>query len=401
MQQLLTIGGITQEAARVLVNNLVFTKHVNRSYDDKFGDEGAKIGSTLNLRLPVRAAYTTGQGLQLQDMIETSVPLTLTTQYQRAFTFTSADRKLSVDDFSDRFLMPNLASLANQIDFDGLNQYQNVYNEVGTPNTVPSTALTYLQAGQRLHEEAAPQDDRYICISPNQNATILNALTGFFNPQVTISKQYDKGIMSKNTLGFDWYMDQNVRIQTVGTLGGTPLVNGAGQTGATLVTNGWTAVALQRLNVGDVFTIAGVNATNPQNFASTGALRQFVVTAPGSSDGSGNMTINISPSIITSGPFQTVTASPANAAALTVQGASAVATPRGLAFHKDAFIFACADLPLPEGVDMAKRMADKQLGLSFRGVRAYDINTDRFPFRFDLLGGWATLYPQLAVRICS
>src|ERR1700730_5064783 len=153
---------ITQEALRKLVNNLVFTNHVARDWDDQFGKRGAKIGDTINLRLPVRFMPTAGQGLQLQDLNETSVPLVLTTQYQRAFEVISADLELNIDDFAERFVSPAMMSLANQVDYDGLGQFANVYNELGTPGTPPSTADNALAVGQRLNEEAAPVDDRVV-----------------------------------------------------------------------------------------------------------------------------------------------------------------------------------------------------------------------------------------------
>lgn len=412
MDQLLTIGQITRETMMVLENSLTFTGRVRRDLDDQFAKSGAKIGSVVNVRKPVRFVDTTGQGLQLQDLTETSVPVTLTTQYQRAFTCTTADLALNIDDYSKRFIRPAVASLANQIDFDGLSQYINIYNTVGTPGT-PITLLTggYLAAGQRLDEEACPRDDeRYLVLNPAQQASIVGGLTNIFNPTSKISAQYSRGLMSSGTIGFDWYMDQNVRSQTVGPLGGTPTLNGVPASGATsIVTTGWTAAAASRLKKGDVFTIANVFAVNPQSHQTTGALRQFVVTADFSSDGSGNGTVNISPAIVyaasgpnpSQNPFQTVNAAPATTAAITVLGAANTVSPQGLAFHHAAFVFANADLPKPGGVDMADVVRDKQLGMSIRCVRAYDINTDRMPLRLDLLGGWATLYPELAVRIAS
>jgi hypothetical protein len=405
VQTLLTLGDLTQESLRAFLNNLVFAKHVNREFSDRFGNEGAKVGDTTNIRLPIRSLPTSGQGLQLQDMNEQSIPLTLTTQYQRAIQFSSSELKLSVDDFANRYIARLMEGMANQVDYDGLGQYVNVYNEVGTPGTLPTNDTTPLAAGQRLNEEAAA-GDRVLIMNPAINASLVHGMAGFFNPQVTISKQFTKGMISANTLGFDWFMDQNARIQTVGPLGGTPTVNAtAGQTGSSLVTTGWTAAAASRLNVGDVFTIGsgatGVYAVNPQNYQSTGQLRQFVVTAPFSSDGSGNGTISISPAIIVTGPYQTVVAAPAALATINVNGAAGTATGRGLAFTKDAFAFVTADLPLPGGADIASRKSDKQLGLSMRCIRMYDINTDRFPLRIDLLGGWGTLYPQAAVRIAS
>lgn len=397
---LLTISMITREILMILSNNLTFTNEVDRQFDDKFAISGAKIGETLNIRIPVSWSNTQGQGIVLQDVTETSTPLTLSTQYQRSFQFSAADLTLSIDDFAKRYLKTAIISMANQIDFDGLSQYKNVYQNVGIPGFVPNALLTYLDAGVALDNAACPvDDDRSIVINPLMQATIVDALKGLFQESSEISRQYRKGKMG-TSIGFEWYMDQNVNVHTVGAQGGTPLVNGANQTGSSLITDGWTA-ATAILKRGDIFTIGGVNMVNPQNKQDVGALQQFVVTADQTSSGGGADTIPISPAIVTTGAYQNVTVSPADNAVITVFGAGGVTSPQGLAFHEQAFTFACADLQMPGGVDMGERMSDKQLGLSVRVVRAYDINTDRFPCRCDLLGGWATIRPQLACRISS
>lgn len=409
---LLTINQITRESMMVFENSLTFTKRIRRKYDNSFAKSGAKIGSVLNLRLPPRYVQTSGQGLQLQDVTETSVPLTLTTQAQRAFQFTSADLALNIDDFTKRFVKPAVVSLANQVDSDGLALYKTVYNVVGTPGSPPSTLATYLNAGVLLDNNSTPRDDeRALCINPQMQATIVNSLTNIFNPTGTISRQYEKGQMSTGTIGFDWYMDQNVKVHTIGPLGGsTPNVASVPAQGATSIsTQGWTAAAALRLNVGDVFTIGAagttpVNGVNPVSLQSTGSLQQFVVTAPVSSDSSGNATINFQPPIQSTGPFATVNQLPTTGSTnglITVFGAGSTATPQGLAFHPDAFTWATADLPLPQGVDMRDRVKDDQLGLSIRLIRAYDINTDRYPLRIDFLYGFAPIYPQWACRIAS
>ena len=399
---LLTIAMITREALRVLENNLTFTKRVSRQYDDKFGVEGAKIGTTLNVRKPPRYITRTGSALQIQDATETQVPVVLNQQIGVDLQFSSVDLALSIDDFSSRFIYPAIAAVANRIDQLGLELYKTLNQSVGTPGTVPNAFLTYLMAGVRLDDSAAPMDgQRSIVINPLMQATIVDALKGLFQQASAIASQYEKGKMG-TTAGFDWYMDQNVVTHTVGPLGGTPLVNNADQTGSSLVTDGWTAAAARRLNLGDTFIIADVYAVNPQSRQSTGSLQQFLVTANVDSDGSGNATIPIYPPIVVATEqFATVNASPANNAPLTISGAANTVSPQGIAMHKDAFTLACADLPLPRGVDMAARASDKQLGLSVRMIRAYDINTDNFPCRLDILCGWATLRPELAVRIQS
>jgi hypothetical protein len=193
-------------------------------------------------------------------------------------------------------------------------------------------------------------------------------------------------------------------LQSNGVLGGAPTVNGANQgissgwaASTNLVTNNWTAAAAQRLNGGEILTLAGSNAVNPQNRASTNSLQQFVVNAPASSDGAGNMTINISPAIIFGGAFQNVSAAPTTTGAVTVTGAASTSFPQNLAFHKNFGTLAMADLPLPGGVDFAKRAEYR--GFRIRVVRAYDINGDRMPLRTDVLYGTKALLPEIAVRI--
>ena len=395
---------VTRETLRVLENELTFTRQINREYDSQFAKAGAKIGNVCNVRLPVRFSYSQGQGLVLQDLTESSVPVVLNTQYQRSFAITSSDLALSVDDFRKRFIDKAMRSMANQIDGDGLQLYKTVNNEVGTPGSIPSSATVYLAAGALLLNEAAPVEDRCLVISPNMNASIVNGLQGLFNPQKTVGEQYMKGMMSEDTLGFDWYMDQNCATHTVGLQGGTPITNGVNQTGSSIISDGWTA-STQVLNRGDIIQVAGVYAVNPQNLQSFGTLANFVVTADVTSDGSGNATIPISingAGIIVTGPYQNVTIALPDDTAITVNGAASTKSQRGLAFHPDAFTFASADLPLYGGLDMADRIADDQdLKMSMRVIRDYDINLDRAPLRMDLLGGWATLYPQLAVRIAS
>lgn len=347
--------------------------------------------------------------MQIEDITETSVPVVLNHQTHVGISFTSQDLKLSIDEFSKRLIAPAVATIANRIDFYGLQLYQQVYNFVGVPGTVPQDLNVYLNAQAALNNNATPMDgQRHVCITPQMESTIVYALKGLFQSSTQIKEQYEKGMMGTAS-GFDWSMDQNVWTHTVGAIGtSNPLINTAGQTGASLITDGWTANAAI-LNVGDIIQLANVYQVNPQSRQSTNVLQPFVVTAPVVADGAGNATISVSPSIITAGAYQTVTTTPADNAIITVfgigtasfAGLTGISTPQALAFHPDAFTLACADLPLPEGVDMAARAADPDIGISMRLVRAYDINTDKWPCRVDVLYGWAALRPELACRICS
>jgi len=392
----LTISMITKEALRILKNELGFAKNVNRQYDSQFAKGGAKIGSSLNIRKPVRFTVSDGATLSNQDATETSEVLTLDSQKHVAFQFTSKEMALDIDMFSDRYLKPAIASLANKIDYDGLSLYSSVYQSTGTAGTTPADFPVLTDAATKLSNSAAPMGDRTLIVNPAASGAMANGLKGLFQSSEQIKQQYESGLMGLAG-GFKIAQDQNVRQHTVGAYAGTPLVNGANQTGSSLTTDGWTSGA-SALAAGDVFTIADVYAVNPQNRQSTGQLQDFVVTAA-ISDTSGAKVISISPSITVSGAFQTVNASPANDAAITVKGTASGIYPQNLAFHKDAFVLGMADLELPKGVDMAARASDPDAGLSLRIVRDYNISTDYFPCRIDVLYGWKCVYPELANRV--
>lgn len=405
---LLTIGMVAKETLAILENELTFTRLVNRQYDPRFAKIGAKIGDTINIRKPVRYVGRRTATLNVEGSVETSVALTVATQYGTDMSFTSAELALSMDEFRERIIQPAVANIANMIDADGMALYKNVYNVVGTPGVTPATLATYLSAGVALDNEASPMGNRSIVLNPQAQATIIYANLSLFNPSKTISEQYIKGTMA-TAAGFDWYMDQNVAVHTIGTYGGTPLTNYPStpfvQGATSLVTDGWTATTTT-LNVGDIFTVAGVYGINPQSRANTGVLKNFVVTAITTTDGSGNSTIAFLPAMIA--PVagvnvynQTVTALPANNAAVTVFGASATVTPQNLAFCKDAFAFAAVDLPedMP-GVECSTATSPK-LKMSIRLMRGTDMINDRAISRLDLLGGWAAIRPEIACRIAG
>jgi hypothetical protein len=276
-----------------------------------------------------------------------------------------------------------------------------VFSVEGTPGTVPNANSTYLNAAARLTNFATPQGPRRAFINALMRASIANANLALFNPQRDISELWKEAMFSGAALSWDeWYEDVNVFPHTVGPLGGTPTVNGAGQTGSSIITQAWTAAAANRLNKGDVFTIASVFAVNPQNYRSTTQLQQFVVTANTASDGAGAATIPIYPPIITSGAYQTVDSSPANAAALTIVGAANTVTPQGLGFHPSAFVMASANLVMPNQGE-AKRVRMKDIGMALRFWEGSDIMTDQHPSRLDGIYGFKTQRPEFAVRFAS
>jgi len=407
---LLTISKITNEALMVLENELTFTSEVDRNYDDQFAVVGAKIGNTVNVRRPGRFIGTTGPALNVEDFNETSVPVTLSTQFHVDTQFTTQDLALSLDMFSDRVLKPAVAAIANKIDYDGLSTAaSNTANIVGTPGTPPSGLITYLTAGAYLDAEGAPRDGRRSCIvEPFTGATIVDSLKGLFVPSDVIGDQYRKGLMGRDSAGMNWKMDQNVISHTFGSFAGTAVCNTSTATG--FLTTGWaststisiTSTGAVSLKAGDVITIDGVYAVNPQNRQAYGSnkLRNFVVTANASGTGA-TFNVTVSPAVITGGQFQNVSIPSAGSSAVNFYNKTGAVSPQNIVMHRNAFTLAVADLELPEGVHFAGRASDKDIGLSMRVVRQYTINNDSIPTRLDVLYGWAPLYPELACRVAA
>jgi hypothetical protein len=388
---------ITRKSLEILENNLVLTRNVNRQYDDSFAVEGAKIGSTLRIRLPDRALVTDGAALQVQADNEQFTTLTVSSQKHIGVNFTSAELTMQLDDFAERVLKPRVSQLASSVDADVATSYKGIYNTVGTPGSVPSTSLVLLQANQKLNEFATPMDQRYATVNPAANAGLVEGMKGLFNPTGTISRQFKNGMMGEGILGLDEInMSQSISNHTNGDWGTAITVT------STVATEGQSTLGIsftgssKTWNAGDVFTIAGVFAVNPQTRQSTGSLQQFVVTA--AATGSSTATLNISPALYTaSNALATVNSFPQASAVVTMVGSANTGYPQNLIYHKDAISFATADLLLPQGVDMASRQVHN--GISLRIVRQYDINNDRLPCRIDVLYGYNAIRPVTAVRL--
>jgi hypothetical protein len=411
---------VTNEVLRIAHNASAFLGNVNSDFEDSWAGQ-YKPGSVLNARRPVQFTHRTGDAANIQDITESTTPVTIQPLLGVDFAVGSTDLATSIGSngqvdpaFRQRYLKPAGLKIAAILDYSLGQIMKNGFHQmVGTPGTPPATFADLLNAGVPLDRMSVPRDGmRMAAVEPGANATILAGVSSLFNSQQVLSDQYKTGVL-KTGAGLDIAMSQNVPSHTVGPLGGTPAVNGANQgliNGGTtdnpyaattsLVTNGWTAAAAVRLNQGDTFTIAGVFSVNPETKQSTGVLQSFLVTAQTSSDASGNATVVISPAIIAGGAFQNVTARPANTAAITItSGAANTTYSNNLVWHKDAVTFVSPKQELPRGMDMAYQASLADEGsISLRFVRGYDILNNRFISRFDCLWGASVVLPNFGVR---
>jgi hypothetical protein len=264
---------------------------------------------------------------------------------------------------------------------------------------ISPNANTFVTAGAILDDNSAPmmgtKGDRKIVNDPWTDSRTSTSLQGLFNPVARISEQYEYGSV-KQALGFSWMRDQTVIKHTAGTFtAGT--VNGAGQSGNTLVTNAITGT----LNQGDIITIAGVTAVNRVTKQSTGMSRQFVVTANVLTAAT---SIPIYPAIVAQGvggvdsQYQTVVSAPADAAAISLYTAPSAVYRKSLAYAPEAITMVTADLYMPTRgvIDSARAQFD---GVSMRSISAYLPGSDQAINRDDVLFGQLAIRPEWIVGI--
>ena len=406
---LITPSMIAKEALMQLENNLVFANKVHREYAKEFrGGQGASVA----IRRPVKFQTTNGATASLQDVEEKSTNITVDQRKHVAWEFSTQDLTLSIEEYSERYIKPAAITLAQTVDRSIASLYSSVWNAVGTPGTTPANFSAVALAAQRLDEMAVEMSDRTLAVNPAAAYAIANNQTTLNGVGDVRKTAYEKAKVSE-IANFEIYQSQNIVTHTVGTATGTPLVNGASQNvnyanavgnnwSQSLVTDGWTNSITNILRAGDVFTIAGVFAVNP--VPGEGAkqslpyLQQFTVLANANSGAStGPATLTISPPIITSGPFQTVSAAPADNAAITVLGTGGAAIPQNMGFHKNAFALVTVPLDMPDGVAFKAR--ESYNGLSMRVIKDYDFTNDTDRIRLDILYGVKAIYPDLACRL--
>lgn len=411
----LTADVIAKAGLAILDNELGVVKTFHRAYEDEFSNQvnGYKIGDTISIRRPADFTIRTGATLSAQDVIEGKTTLTIDQQIGVDFQFTSSDLTLKINDLAERVMKPAMSTITNYMAYDCLNtMYKRIYNWVGTPGQTINSFSDFAAAPQRLDTMAVPMDNRNSVLSPADHWGMLGSQTALYI-QNAANSAYRDGSLGKIG-GVETRMNQMVPTHTVGALGGTPLVNGASQNVTydtaknawtqSLITDGWTAAAAARVKEGDVFTLyaagtsgAKVKMVNPRTKQVTDVDQQFVITADGSSDGSGNLTLTISPPIITSGPHQTVNAAPADNAGLVMVGTASTGYVQNMAYHKNTMGLAIVPMEMPAAAYGGHRESYK--GISLRVIPIYDGTNDISKWRMDMLYGRKVIDPRLAVRM--
>ena len=395
---------VTKIAVKEFLNALVMGSKVDRQLDSQF----QKVGASIQVRRPVMFEASSGATLgSATDIEERAATVTLDSREKVHFEITSQDMTLSVEDMTERFIRPAMEELAQKVETDIAGVYTNIGNFSGTPGTTPGTFLSVATAGSVLSKLGVPMNERSLFVNADAAVSLADGLKGVF-PTDIASKAIEEAMVGRYGR-WDIFESNSLATHTVGVNTGTPLVNGTAQNTTyalagdtwtqSLITDGWTNDTADILLAGDVITIAGVNAVNRRTRQDTGDLQTFTVTADAAAGATtGPATLTISPPMITSGPYQTVTAAPAEDAVITVKtGVGGATHPQNLGFHKNAITLAMAPLDMPE--DGASSARESFKGISIRSVRQYDITNDKTVFRFDILYGIKAQNPDFAVRL--
>jgi hypothetical protein len=407
---LLTDDVIAKEALRLLKNELVYARLVHRNLEQQFG----KIGDTISIKLPFRTKTASGRTLVKQPMVDQTTTLKIDRQEHFGLEFNQIERRLAIQQFSERYLKSGISQLAHAVDRSiAETAAKQFFFGSGTPGTAVNTD-TFTDVAAYMQLVGVPMDGMVNAVlNPLDGASVQKDVKKFAH-QGLVKRAIEASYLGPLS-GMQAFSTAQQPMHTVGDYAGAPLVNGASQTGSSLITDGWSASLTDALNVGDTFTIAGVYEVNPRTYETTGQLQRFVVTESVDTSAGGAATIKISPAIndgtltttdaegnnVSLAAFQNVTNAPADNAAITVIGTAGTTYRQCVAFHRDAIALAVIDLDLPESAVVKKRVRDEQSGLSLAMTAAFDITDLTQIYRVDVLWGVKAIYPELGHRIYS
>ncbi len=409
---LLTVSMITRRALSLYRNFNSFVKNIDKHYRSEWTSDMA-IGATLNIRKPVDYTLRVGPNAVPQNSNEQQIPLTINNYLGVDTQFTSTDRVLSIENFSDRFIAPMIntlgggtaAAIMAGIETGGsslLGGASNIVNNTasglnnGAAATISPTASTFLTAGAYLDNLSCPSDGRVVVLSQFTQANTVATFAGLFNPQQKISTQYEKGVMGVDTLGFEKFLtDQTVITHTTPAYGTLPTVNGANQSGTAITVSALTGA----LGIGDYIQFTGVTLCNRTTKADTGVLATFVITQNAAI---GATVLNVYPPVIApiagvSQQYQTVMESPGNGAQVLSPVAAGQVYRKNFAFHPTACTAVWVPLPVDmPGTDSYRENLD---GMGMRLVNYYAGTSDVDSWRLDTLFGTCWVRPEWSIVI--
>lgn len=403
---------VAMKGLSLLKNSMAVGPYFSTEYSGEYAQKYA-IGRTLTV--PMSQRYSVQRNDMTYNPQALDRPFTTITVDQTAtvpLEWESIEKALDMERGEERveelYLKPAVAYIRQAIESD-LAQYahQNANMVVGALGTNPSTYdATSAAALQALTEMGCPTDDDNLglFVTPAVNRAVKTGALSVFNDQKSISKQFRSGFVD-HADSFDWYRTNSLYTHTAGTWAGAVTVNGAGQSGSSLIVTCTTGDTFKK---GDKISVANVNQVNLMTRATTttssAGTKTFTITAD-TTGVSSAATLPIYPPIYGPGShYQNVDALPATSAALTLWPGTASPSAKvgkvGLALYPGAFFLVGMKLEEPEAVEICKQYQDPDTGIAIRLIRQWDNIQSRMTNRFDCLWGRGVgLAEQCAVTI--
>jgi len=367
----LTTQIIAREALLRLRNFLVTRALIHTDYSNSF----AKQGDTIRIKKPPTYIADEFDGtINLQDITESHVLVTLDKIADVSVNWTSKERALNIDQFGDQVLNPAVEAIAQKIDYDILSTvYKDVPYFVGTAGTTPDALEDFANARKLLNKLKAPQSLRSAIWDPDADAkfSILDAIV---NAEKSGSTQALRDGAIGKIQGLNNYMSQNIVTHTAGTF-----TAAAGTKVKTQPTVGASSIAIKSSDGGTGTILAG-DLLKIGNY-------YYVATADADAVAN-DVTVSVYPLIQTAHAVDTDVTFPDKTAGGHVAN---------LAFHKNAFAFVQRPLEPPMGG--AESYTVNFEGLSIRVTAGYDMSTKKEIVSLDLLYGIKTIFPELGVRV--
>lgn len=403
------VDWLTMEGLRLLTNKLEVSQAFNTDYNSEFTKDFA-VGETVRVPLPQQFTIRDGLGYNPQAINRIYTTVSCDQIFGVDFEWDSAQAALQMERGQEKikreYLEPAMDQIKQEIDSRCAQfAYQHTNNIVGVLGTDPTSLTIFNQARQRMIEKAGiSQGNRYNCIPPSVNTSLVGTALGLFNPPDAISKQYKEGAIGRYS-GADWYESMSLYDHTAGTWQGAVTVSSFADGSNSLVVNCTSGDTFKK---GDVIGLASVYPVNPmtRRTTSTANTMTVVVTADVTATTT-TATLTISPTLYGPGSqYQNVDALPqANATCTLFPG---TASPngkvgkQGLYLNKGAFALVGVKLETPKAVEMASQNRDPESGIALRFIRMFDPQQSKMINRFDVLMGFGGLRPDnCSVRVLS
>lgn len=403
---MLTNSEITANGLDMLECELGPASHTERKFEGLFGNEPGKSnkGDSYQIRKPPLAEVNEAWAADYQSVDDDSVTLVMDKPKSVDWEITDKQFHLDLTNFEYQVSQPAMSALAHKWNLEVMRLYKKAWNYVGVPETATSASADYLQAGVLMDNNCAPRDgSRAIFLNPRTMAAAVEANKSLQHPEA-LGAAFRKGLYKKDILGFDWHMTQIVANHLSGANTGGGLIDGAGQTGSSLLMDDFTASS-PAFKEGDILDLTGYRDLIPQIYETVlGYVRRVVVTSDVNSDSTGNeTTVPIAPTLIAAGKGRNVTGTLADAeAVLLFNHASSYASktfPQCLAWPKAAIALGFVELKTPGGLDTGATKTDGKRGISLRFTRRWDQDTSSWKVRYQTFGGLVPTRPEWIVRI--